>query len=444
MKSWIAPIALAALGAANAACAQRVEIPTSLRTTFYNAVPIQPGAVVVGDIAASDFEAGPEWNADSMVFSGNAGDVVSFQVRSAIPTLLVRIQYSKSHTGKNLFESAAKDAPAQFTLPKTGDYFLVVHATGPQRTGKYRLAFGRAGALPALADEAAVKAARDYFARWTRGPKGTPGTWVSAEDDEASVWSYMQIDASTWAKRMRGLREDGSALPPAQTRAVIDEDGIVLRSSPNSPSARQRIVAEAPDRFLLQTLDAEGDAVKSTQSVRFAGDGVQILSANGDVEVFRWTSETEALAKEKRVAALRSRPVVSNSPSPKPQPEPQPQSLPKSAAKPLGANPMHFMLYIGLREPINGVNANCFSNILVVPAPPDYRGNWPTLRNALPIIQSYFPALQAECAKHGTPYGSVVYVTDDVSPAQKVQEMESTIREWRGYGFPQVQLDTGR
>jgi hypothetical protein len=101
------------------------------------------------------------------------------------------------------------------------------------------------------------------------------------------------------------------------------------------------------------------------------------------------------------------------------------------------------MVYIGLREPINGVNANCFSEILVVPAPADYRGNWPTLRNALPIIESYFPALKAECAKHGTPYGSVIYVTDDVSPAQKIENMESTIREWRGYGFPQVRLSAG-
>ena len=100
------------------------------------------------------------------------------------------------------------------------------------------------------------------------------------------------------------------------------------------------------------------------------------------------------------------------------------------------------MLYIGLREPINGVNANCFSNIIVVPAPADYRGNWPTLRNALPIIESYFPALKAECAKHGTPYGSVIYIADDVSPAEKVANMEASIREWRGYGFPQVQLGT--
>jgi hypothetical protein len=439
MKTSTILIVLSALGASGAVHAQRVEIPTSLRTNFYNAIRIQPGAVVVGDIAASDFEAGPEWNADSMVFSGNAGDVVSFQTRSAIPTLLVRIQYSKSHTGKVLFDSAAKDAPAQFTLPKTGDYFLVVHATGPQRIGKYRLAFGRVGALPALADEAAAKAARDYFARWTRGPKGTPGTWVSAEDDEASVWSYTQVDASTWSKQMRGLGEDGAALPPTQTRAVIDEDGFVLRSAAGGQSSRQRVVADGPDRFLLQTLDAEGDLVKSTQSVRFAGDGVQILSASGDVEVFRWTSEAEARAKEKRVAALRSQPATPSTPAPQPLPPP----MPKPAAKPLGANPMHFMLYIGLREPINGVNANCFSNILVVPAPADYRGNWPTLRNALPIIESYFPALKAECTKHGTPYGSVIYIADDVSPAQKIENMESTIREWRGYGFPQVQLGTG-
>jgi hypothetical protein len=451
MNPWVRLIVLSALIAGNAAQAQRVDIPTSLRTNFYNPVRIQPGDLVVGDIAASDFEAGPEWNADSMVFSGNAGDVISFQVRSPVPTLLVRIQYSKSHTGKNLFESAAKDAPAQFTLPKTGDYFLVVHSTGAQRVGQYRLAFGRPGALPALIDEAASKAARDYFARWTRGPNGTPGIWVSAAEDQANLWTYTQVDVRTWAKHMRGLRQDGSALPPSDTRAVIDDDGTVLRTSADAPSVRQRIVADGPDRFRLETLADDSDTVRSSQLVQFDSQGVQILSANGKAESYGWMSASEAMAKEKRVAAMRSRPAA---PAPATQPalaqtppEASPASSPKPAAKPaqkpLGKDPMHFMVYIGLREPINGVNANCFSEILVVPAPVDYRGNWPTLRNALPIIESYFPALKAECAKHGTPYGSVIYITDDVSPAQKIENMESTIREWRGYGFPQVRLSAG-
>lgn len=100
--------------------------------------------------------------------------------------------------------------------------------------------------------------------------------------------------------------------------------------------------------------------------------------------------------------------------------------------------PMHFLLYVGLREPIGGINANCFSNIITVPAPEGYRGESPSLRNALPVIKSYFPAFLAECSKRGTVYGSVVYMTDDISPSQALIKMNATIGEWNGYRFPQV------
>jgi hypothetical protein len=153
--------------------AQFVEIPPALRTNFYNPVPLHTGNLVAGDISASDFEAGPEWNADSMVFEGRKGDVVSFQLRSEIPTLLVRIQYSGSHTGKVLAEAPARDAPVEFTLPKDGRYYLVVHATGPQRIGPYLMAFGRGQSLPALVDPRAPTQANE-----SKAPGGVPTTEV--------------------------------------------------------------------------------------------------------------------------------------------------------------------------------------------------------------------------------------------------------------------------
>ena len=100
---------------------------------------------------------------------------------------------------------------------------------------------------------------------------------------------------------------------------------------------------------------------------------------------------------------------------------------------------MHFLLHVGLREPIGGVNASCFSNIITLPAPEGYRSpNWPTLEHALPIIRSYFPAFLAECAKQGTVYGSVSYMTDDVSPTEAMTKMNTVMNEWRGYHFPEV------
>lgn len=119
-------------------------------------------------------------------------------------------------------------------------------------------------------------------------------------------------------------------------------------------------------------------------------------------------------------------------------PEKAGQQVAKPEDKKGGGEPMHFLLYVGLREPIGGVNANCFSNIITLPAPEGYRGQWPTLKNALPLIQSYFPAFQAECAKRGTVYGAVGFMTDDVSPSQAMIKMNATIGEWRGYRFPEV------
>lgn len=118
--------------------------------------------------------------------------------------------------------------------------------------------------------------------------------------------------------------------------------------------------------------------------------------------------------------------------------EPQRTELPKTGSG--GGEPMHFLLYVGLREPIGGVNANCFSNVITLPAPEGYRGQWPTLKNALPIIQSYFPAFQAECSKRGTVYGAVGFMTDDTSPSQAMIKMNATVGEWRGYRFPEVYI----
>ena len=102
-------------------------------------------------------------------------------------------------------------------------------------------------------------------------------------------------------------------------------------------------------------------------------------------------------------------------------------------------DPMNFLMWVDMREPINGENSVCFSDIKMKPAPEDYRGNWPSLKNALPIIQGYFPLMLQECSKHGTPVSqNVSFATDDVSPAQKRQTMHDDVERWRKKGFPEV------
>jgi hypothetical protein len=103
--------------------------------------------------------------------------------------------------------------------------------------------------------------------------------------------------------------------------------------------------------------------------------------------------------------------------------------------------PMNFIMWVDLREPINGVNSLCFHAIKTKPAPEGYRGKWPTLKNALPVIQSYFPLMLERCSKYGTPVSANVgFSTDDISPAAKRASMQADVERWRKQGFPEVYI----
>jgi len=141
-------------------------------------------------------------------------------------------------------------------------------------------------------------------------------------------------------------------------------------------------------------------------------------------------------------AATRPESTPSPAPAPKPVPKAAEKATPPSERKPQYVEPMQFVLSMGLREPTGGINTSCFSNIITLPAPEGYRGEWPTLKNALPIIQSYFANFQAACAKRGTPYGSVSFTTDDGASPASINAARARIRTqvdtWQRYRFPEV------
>ncbi|HEX2812948.1 MAG TPA: hypothetical protein VHO04_09720 [Sphingopyxis sp.] len=107
----------------------------------------------------------------------------------------------------------------------------------------------------------------------------------------------------------------------------------------------------------------------------------------------------------------------------------------------VAGEPMNFMMWVQLREPINGMNAACFHAIKRKPAPEGYRGSSPTLKNALPIIKSYFPLMLQQCRRYGTPVSeNVEFATDDISPAAKRAQMQADVERWRKQGFPEVYI----
>lgn len=109
------------------------------------------------------------------------------------------------------------------------------------------------------------------------------------------------------------------------------------------------------------------------------------------------------------------------------------------ARRPQSGEPMQFMLTMGMREPIGGENALCFSNVIAVPAPEGYRGDWPTLKNALPVIESYFPAMRQLCSKYGATDGNAVsYRADDISPVRARADMAALQARLRAKRNPEV------
>lgn len=124
------------------AAVERVEVDPA-RWTMSKPVPVHPGELVAGEISPIDVISGVERSGDVLVIQGRAGEVITAQVRSDIPSLLVAFRPARSTMGLSpLAEGAARDAPVRFVVPKDDTYQIFVHTHGPGRYGKYLLSIG--------------------------------------------------------------------------------------------------------------------------------------------------------------------------------------------------------------------------------------------------------------------------------------------------------------
>lgn len=113
------------------------------RWTAAKPVPVRPGELVAGEISPVDIISGVERSGDVLLVQGRAGETITLQVRSDIPSLLVAVRMTRSTLSlKPLLEGPARDAPIRFVVPKDDTYQIVVHTVGPNRYGKYLLAIG--------------------------------------------------------------------------------------------------------------------------------------------------------------------------------------------------------------------------------------------------------------------------------------------------------------
>lgn len=145
---WILPLAAAAVLAAGAVQAQRLEVDPTRASNAPNPIPTRPGELIASELSEIDVASGVERSAEWFVFTGRAGEVITAEVRSDIPSLQVFIRSNRGYTGKALAEGPAKDAPLRLVLPRDDTYVIAVHSRGPQRFGKYLLSLGDGDSAP--------------------------------------------------------------------------------------------------------------------------------------------------------------------------------------------------------------------------------------------------------------------------------------------------------
>jgi len=140
--SRLVSLALAAVLIAGAVQAQRLEVDPTRASNAPNPIPTRPGELIASELSEVDAASGVERSAEWFVFTGRAGEVITAQVRSDIPTLEVLIRSNRGYTSQVLVEGPAKDAALRLVLPRDDTYAMAVHSKGPQRFGKYLLSLG--------------------------------------------------------------------------------------------------------------------------------------------------------------------------------------------------------------------------------------------------------------------------------------------------------------
>lgn len=170
--SWrLAPIAVAFFAAAPAQAETRLELGPERVATLEHPLPQQPGVTISSEITEADTIAGA-WRAEHFLFTGKAGDVLTLNVKSEIPELLVTVLH-RSDTGKYAmeFRGPARGAPMQVSLKKDGTHLLIIGAI--KRSGRYELDFqSSAVPPPATVQVAAAPPTPTVVARST--PAATP------------------------------------------------------------------------------------------------------------------------------------------------------------------------------------------------------------------------------------------------------------------------------
>lgn len=277
--------------AAGAAQAQRVDVDPARRTSLTKPIPARPGDLIASDISDTDFNVGPQYDAEHFFFTGRAGQTVTAQVASDIPTLEVLVRQADFRSPQPLARGPARDAPLSVVLPKDGYYYLIVSAQGPQRQGKYLLSLGVDGQAPPLAASQPAQVAQAALAappryevdpkRWTASaPIYTrPGELVAGEISAVDIISGVERSGDVLLFQGRA----GETIT-AQVRSDVPSLLVAIQSQRRGLNLNPLVegpARDAPIRLVLPKDDTYEILVHTQGPQRYGDYLLSIGSADG-------------------------------------------------------------------------------------------------------------------------------------------------------------------
>jgi len=221
------------------------------------------------------------------------------------------------------------------------------------------------------------------------------------------------------------------------TIAAMEAQGIATDGADDARWARQRRLRESNARASA-ILEGLGSALSSAQVVASANEAQSRAALDATLAEAKRRQRPGADAAERKngqavdsgsavggqAAAVRSEGSLTNS-----------AATTASAATSKGA-PLRFALQLGLRNPVNGINGVCFSNVITLSGPP----GWPVESSgaAMALVEPYRKRMRSACAARAE--------LQDSAPAEVVWNSrgretapEDNVAHWRA--ARQIEVD---
>lgn len=195
------------------------------------------------------------------------------------------------------------------------------------------------------------------------------------------------------------------------TIAEIERKGIATDGADDARWARQRALRESNARTSA-VLNAMGSALSQAQAAASVSEARSSAALQATLEEARRRQNVDPAPTAGQAAPAAAPPPrqpssleIAEASTAKPGsagPSERPGQPSGAPNKPAGGQPLRFMLELGLRNPINGVNGVCFSNVITVAGPAGWPVEGESTRAAMALVEPYRTRMRQACAERAT------------------------------------------